>query len=375
MRRAVPQILFLLGTFLFFPILSRAAGTPPNPGDAVLVIYLNNTYGAGAATFIQQSLNTGPLTAGQYATVTTLSVPSGSSGIAAALSGAGLSLASFCQVWDLRFEPNPSVQTCNTTQDDVITAGDVNLYQSFMGQGGHLVIFGDNAGYCPRDQSILNFTLTATGSSLGFPSTAPSPKTWTGFNNSAPDNFGTNVNNLSGLGGVDTYYPGQLPLAGGIGNGTSMMDDGTNSVAVMWNSNRLTAGNGKLFEFFDTNVVADAPTANDGVRTANSRAFVQNLYTTISTCFNFDITKSVNPGTVCVGNNATFTLCFTNTGARSIPNPKIYDTLPNCVSYVTANYTGTTAGQMVSFNPPVTLTNGQSVCVTMTVQANNTNCQ
>ncbi len=375
MRRFIQRALLLFCLSLTGTEFLQAAGTPPNPGDAVLVIYLNNTYGAGAATFIQQSLTSGPLTAGQYATVTYLSVPTGSSGIATALSNAGLSLASFCQVWDLRFEPNPSVQTCNTTQDDVITAGDVNLYQTFMGQGGHLVIFGDNAGYCPRDQSILNFTLTGTGSSLGFPNTAPSPKTWTNFNNAGPDNFGTNVNNLSGLGGVDSYYPGQLPLAGGIGNGTSMMDDGTSSIAVMWNSNRLTAGNGKLFEFFDTNVIADAPTANDGVRTANSKAFVQNLYTTMSTCFNFDITKSVNPGTVCVGNDATFTICFTNTGARSIPSPKIYDTLPNCLSYVTANYSGTVAGQLVSFTPPVTLTNGQSVCVTMTVQANNTNCQ
>lgn len=372
-KRSFHFLFLLLGLALVEPV--GAAGTPPNPGDSVLIIYINNSYGAGAATFVQQSLTSAPLSAAQYATVTFLPITPGTSGIASALSAAGLSLSSFCQVWDLRFESAPSVQTCNATQDDVITTGDTNLYQTFLGQGGHLTVFGDNAGYCPRDESILNFTLTATGSALGFPNTAATPKTWTTINNAGPDNLATNVNNLNSLGGVDSYYPGLLPLAGGIGNGTSMLDDGSNSVAVQWNSNRLTAGNGKLFEMFDTNVFADAPSAADGVRTANSKAFAQNLYTDMSTCFNFNLTKSVSPATVCVGSNATFTLCLTNTGSRNIPNPKIYDTLPNCVSYVSANYTGTAAGQLVSFNPPVTLTNGQSVCVTMTVQANNTNCQ
>jgi uncharacterized repeat protein (TIGR01451 family) len=373
---------------------AKAASVPPTPGDSILLVYLAGLASdVSSTTVIQTALTAAPFTAppgvGSEPQITLLPMTAGiQEGVANALASQypGDTLSSFCQVWDLRFDPNApggSTQPCEATQDDVITAADGALYKTYLQQGGHLVVLADNSGYCPRDLSVVNFIVTVTGQALGLINTTDNENTWdTFFNNAAPDLFGTNVNNLLGLGGIDTWYPGSLTNvagANGYGNGTPMITGPLGVLGVMWNPPQAV-GSGKLFLLTDTNVISDAGSVPEGIRAANSYALVQNLYTTMSTCFNFTITKSVTPPTLCVGANAVFSIVFTNTGSRSITNPTITDALPSCFSYVSSNYSSAAGGPNAitptgaAYVPSVTLTNGQSVTVNITATAINTDC-
>lgn len=302
----------------------QGAPTAPSPGDSILFIYVNRTWNIDAVNAMKAALNAMP--AAVRPTVTDLIIDEADAdGIFDDLQAAGLSLNSFCQVWDLRFIEAPSIGTCGLTRADTITSGcptcDRELFLSFLQNGGHLYVQGENEGFCARNETVVQFITDATGSPIGYPSVAVGPKTWTSFDNSPPDNFATNFDTLTSLA---TNYPGQVPL-GQIGAGKPLTADGSNTLDLLWDGPNLVSGNGKLFVNFDSNSFAENLAGND--------SYVRNVYTTLSTCFNFQITKTGPPGPLCTGAPVTFTLCYWNTGSRTLPSAMLWDTLPTCFQF------------------------------------------
>ncbi len=348
-----------------------ASPTPPNPGDSVLIIYVTGPCNADAS---YNQIGAGRLQAALLAipgpftpTVTMLGVPCSTStaaGLIAAMPSSTY-LNQFCEVWDLRFMANPPTPPCATQQSDVITSSGANndtlLFQIFLAQGGHLFLGGDNGGFCPRNNSVVNFIQTVTGCTLPYPNTFVGQQNWTVFDNSAPDNFKTNLNTLANL---YTWYPGRIPLAQACG-GRPLVSDGTYALSLMWQSGQLNVGNGKLIVDFDTNTYSDT-TAD--IPDNHYIQYYQNMYTALADCFNYNLTKTVNPGTACIGQPVTYTICLNNTGGKGIPNPQIVDTLSTCLTYVSSNPPSTASGNMRIFSFPTTLAGGTSQCVSIVVQ-------
>ena len=358
----------VLISLLALPPALFSASSPPVPGDAVLIIYLNDAKGLAAANNITTALNamTSP-----PSSIATLPIAVGNTaGVHAALAAAGKSLANYCQVWDIRFDSNnggSSTSPCSIPYDDRISStganNDTTEFMNFLAQGGHLFLVADNLGFCSRNEGVINFAATAvTGGVLPYPNTVVGSKTWSTFDNTAPDNFKTNYS--SALTGVDTTYAGEIPT-GSLAGGKALTTDGAGyALDVVWDSTKLSAGNGKLAISFDSNINSDILTG--------SAAYDQHMYTAMSTCYNFTVTKSVAPASVCAGDPAVFTVCYHNTGTRPIPAAVITDTLPNCTVY-----TGSTvapagnSGQLYWWNLG-TVSPGPQVCIDINV--NTTTC-
>lgn len=305
-----------------------AAPTAPSPGDAVLFIYVNRTWNVDFVNAMKAALNAMP--AAVRPVITDLVVADGDNdGIWDDLQLAGLSLDDFCQVWDLRFIEAPSTGTCGQIRADTITSGcatcDRELFLAFLRNGGHLYVQGENEGFCARNETVIQFVTDATGAPIGYPSVVVGTKTWTSFDNSPPDNFATNYDTLVSLG---TNYAGQVPL-GQIGNGKALTTDGSSTLDILWDGPNLVSGNGKLFVNFDSNSFAELLTGH--------AAYTRNVYTTLSTCFNFTLVKSAPGGELCVGDPLAFTLCYQNTGSRALPSARVWDTLATCFGFVSAN--------------------------------------
>ncbi len=365
-----PRIGVLLGLLLPGPALLRALNAPPSPPDTVLIIYLSGeAYNTTGATNIYNALQAIP--SPYKPTVTMLAVPyvaGTTEGLAASLPGGNMSyLNQFCEVWDLRFVDNPSSPPCATGSSDVITSSgannDTQLFQNFLAQGGHLYLGGDNGGFCPRNSSVINFVQSVTGCTLPYPNTSTTTKDWTTIDNTAPDNFATNLNTLTHL---YTYYPGLVPLTS-ICGGKALATDGTNALEILWQSGQLNTGNGKLVASFDTNSYSDTNAAD--IPDSAYIQYYQNEYVALAGCVNYTMTKTVSPGSVCVGQQATYVLCLNNTGSKAIPNPQIVDTLPTCLTFISSNPASTGVGAMRVFNFSSPLAGGDSDCVSITVQA------
>jgi uncharacterized repeat protein (TIGR01451 family) len=350
-----------------------ASSSPPNPGDSVLIIYVTGpcngdaSYNQIGATRLQAALNA--ISAPFTPTVTMLGVPCSTStanGIYTALTGAGLTLGQFCEVWDVRFMANPPTPPCNTQQADVITSNggnnDTLLFQNFLAQGGHLFLGGDNGGFCPRNSSVVNFVQSVTGCTLPYPNTFVGQENWIGFDNSGPDNFKTNLNNLANL---YTWYPGRILLSQAC-NGKALVSDGTYALSLLWQSSALNTGNGKLAVDFDTNSYSDTVVAD--IPDNHYIQYYQNMYTALADCFSYKVTKTVNPMSACIGQPVTYTICLNNNGGKGIPNPQIVDTISTCLTYVSSNPPSTGLGNMRIFNFPTTLAGGQSQCVSIVAQ-------
>src|SRR5688572_30571450 len=98
---------------------------PPQPFDVVVVKSASEPAGG-----ISPALNRG------IALSTTVTVAS------MAFSGVPVSLADYCQVWDLRFSSTCTALTCAST----INATDRALYSAFLQGGGRMFLNGENAG-------------------------------------------------------------------------------------------------------------------------------------------------------------------------------------------------------------------------------------
>jgi hypothetical protein len=379
-KRRSPALSVLLGLLMIVTGVNsralRAASTPPTPGDQVLIIYNS---GDSYDTTLKNDIETALAAMASPPTVTELAVPSTASGATAGIQSYIAQpdklgyLMQFCQVWDLRFNASHNSSAYSgTIQDDSITSGcpncDAELFQQFLQQGGHLYLQGDHAEYYARNETLLSFLGTATGSAITYPGITPAVVYWTIFDNSAPDLFASNYGGT--LTSMGSYYPGFIP-AGGFGSGKALTKDGSgNALTILWDAPQLTAGNGKLVVMFDTNGLANDSGNITG--TSQWQLYAQHLYTTLSTCYNFQATKTVdNPGPVCIGTTIHFVLCSQNTGTRALPVQSLWDTIPTCFSFVSSNPApSTSAGNYYTWAAP-SLSAGQSFCATVTVTVAN----
>ncbi len=356
----------------FYAISTSVWAALPAPPDQILVITTDDTcdgapgYEAAMVTNFQTAMSALGASAPTVTTIQTACNATGQVGINAALTAAGKTLSQFCEVFDLRFLSNPGVQSCTAAGDSsMITTNDTTLYLNYLAQGGHLVIVGDNAGFCNRDASIVSFVAAATGCNLGWNvMDTISNNSYTGpFTFSAP--LQGAYNTLTTYGGD---YPGYI-AAGSTCGATSLLTSGSDVFDMLWNSGQLTTGAGTLQLNMDTNALYQGNTLTTGYA-----AYWQNVYAMNGTCYNFTMTKTVNPPTVCVGQSVTFTVCLKNTGTQNMANPKITDVIPSCMSYVSSTPGGSAVGNNFSYTYAGTLSTNQSACVSIVAQANNTNC-
>jgi uncharacterized repeat protein (TIGR01451 family) len=358
-RRIAALSAFLMLWAFVAPL--RAVPPPPTPGDQVLLIHVNNTYGNTMATNIKAALNALPVA--QRPTITELLIPVGDkNGIYDNLTSAGLSLSNYCQVWDFRFmELNNSSAFSGTIQEDSITTSGANndssLFVNFLANGGHMFVIADNDQYYARNEGVIQFIADATGSAITYPN-ANSSASFTTISNAAPELFRTAYDTL--VAPINcSVWPGFIPLSG-VGTGTPLTYNGTSTLDLLWESSALKPGNGKLMVNFDTSMFNVPDPQVDG--------YTRNTYTTLGTCYNFTVTKAVSPASVCAGDPATFTICYSNTGTRAIPNAQVWDTLPNCTVFSSASPAASfSSGQYYRFDLG-TVNAGASGCVSIDVQ-------
>lgn len=373
---------FFAGVFFTTASELLAQVTLPSPGDSVLIIYTNDSCDGNAVPGYEQAMVTGLETAlsaanmpaGTAPTITTLETPcstTASNGFYSSIPGGNVNyLNQFCEVFDLRFiswspTANSSVEPCTAAgQSDVITAGgatsDTQLFLNYLAQGGHLILLGDNAGFCPRDASVLSFLGVAVpGCNLGFPTTGPlGVQNWTTF---LPPLQGA-LNTLTTYGSDVTGYI----TAGNTCGATSLTTNGSEVLDMLWKGTQLTGGNGQLEFNVDTNGLEEGMTGYI--------PYWQNVYAINSICFNFTLTKTVAPTQICVGGPATFTICMYNSGTKTIPSPQITDPLPSCLTYAGSNPASTQSGSTVIFSGLPSIASGSSDCVSIFVTANSVNC-
>jgi hypothetical protein len=379
------KIAALLGaTMMFAEPLARAANVAPVPGDKILIIYNDDT-AAGNGSYdltIKNNILTALAAMGAAApTVTTLDVPTTeTNGIWTAMQGAGLSdFSAYCQVWDVRFDlpaGGGGSTSCTVPSYDTVSLGagattDQSLYTAFLNQGGHLLMVGDNYGYCSRNQNLVDFVNSViTSGTMGAPwYNFTQNETFNIISNAGPDNFQTNYANLGTLGAIGTDWPGQI-LIGGVGNqsggGTVLVsqtgqpDANTYALALEWFANQLVGGSGKLVTIWDSNTIEEQKN--------NWEGYVQNLYTANSTCYNIQLTKSVSPGTVTECQQATYTLCYDNIGTRAVVGAQVWDTFSTCLSPNAGDSTAwaSQAGNVYTWNLG-TVNGGTNQCVTVVV--------
>ncbi len=356
----------------------------PAPPDQILVITTDDScdgapgYESNIVTNFQAAMSALGASAPTVTTIQTACNASGQVGINAALTAAGKTLSQFCEVFDFRFISNPGYQTCTAAGDSsqITNAGannDTTLYLNYLAQGGHLIILGDNSGFCNRDASIVSFVAAATGCNLGW-NTADvisnndmTPAAPVSIQFYAP---------LQGAYNTLTAYGYDYPgfIAAGSTCGATGLAVGQGSLAgdvfdMLWNSGQLTTGAGSLELDMDTNALYQGNTL-----TPNYEAYWQNVYAMNGTCYNFTLTKTVNPPTVCVGQSVTFTVCLKNTGTQNMTNPQITDAIPSCMSYVSSTPGGSAVGNNFSYTYAGTLSTNQSACVSIVAQANSTTC-
>jgi len=335
----------------------------PTP-ETVLVIYRDdNAYSEQFAQNIISAIQA----AGGIVTIRTTGVDD-NDGIYDDLGG--LNLNNFCEVWDLRFNATHIGWSYSTgTYDDTITCcggnTDNELFKNFLKAGGHLYLQGEHQDFYGRNMSLLQFIKDVSGA-ISYPGVVTTYKQWTNFANT-PENFRTDFNTLTRL---DTYYPGTILLSG-VGNGRPITTDGTYSLDLAFLSSDLAIGNGKMFVNFDSNEFSGDTNCPGGCYTATEEGYyIQNVYDFLADCTKYTLTKTVNPSTICVGQNATYQICYNNIGTKALTGVVVWDTIPNCLSVQgsTSPAPSGNSGQLYWWNIG-TVNPGVSACINVVVQA------
>jgi uncharacterized repeat protein (TIGR01451 family) len=373
LKLRIKSILVVMAAILFLLNPLKTWAGLPAPPDTILIVTTSDAcdgapgYEANMVTNLEAALAALGASAPTVKTIQTACNTTGEVGIQSALTGAGYTLSEFCEVFDLRFLSNPGVQSCTSSGDSSMITNtgannDTQLYLAYLAQGGHLVLDADNAGFCNRDASVVSFVAAATGCNLGWNvGDTISNNAYTGpFTFNAP---------LQGAYNTLTAYEGDYPgyiTAGNTCGATSLTTSGSDVFDMLWTGGQLTSGAGSLELNMDTNGLEEGLTGY--------QAYWQNVYAMNGTCYNFTMTKTVNPPTVCVGQSVTFTVCLKNTGTQNMTNPQITDVIPSCMSYVSSNPGGSAVGNNFSYTYVGTLATNQQACVNIVAQANNTNC-
>jgi uncharacterized repeat protein (TIGR01451 family) len=395
----------LIGLAILGGLASRAWGAPP--AENILLIYYADTTGQKCAdgstgvgsvgdTYPQQleaafATALGPIAA----SVQTLQIHNTDVGISTELASQypGKTLANWCQVYDLRF-----LNDCNNigwsgqNTADLVTSADMVLYRNYLAQGGSLFLQGEHHDLYARNNNLMQMiNSVATSpvvSSICSTYICPDVNTLTPSTiNTFTANYGFN-NNYNVLGGnMQGWYAGGIPVAS-YGSGlplvtiSSLSYSGTTGAVLLgWEGGKLKApySAGKLVASFETNGFA-----TPALQTATTFQVLQNVYTLLSGCLHYTVTKTFSPSTLCVGDPGTFTICATNTSSfASIPNYSISDTIATCLTYNssstsvatsgTGNSSAGAAGTLYWWTFP-SIAPGASACVTVNFTASNTTC-
>jgi hypothetical protein len=176
----------------------------------------------------------------------------------------GGSLATYQQIWDIRFT--------NTTP---LSASDMTAYKTYLQGGGNLFLMGENVGFATRNNSITAFIVTLGGPSLTL---------------MTPDNTETVLAPFTGPNALSTIT---FLAADGVQFNPSQplsfitQDPGQVGAALVWPPGRLSgAPAGALIVVFDVNFMqagADAP----------SQAFTENLIAYLAAPSNVPVTLSI----------------------------------------------------------------------------------
>lgn len=403
------SITVLCGILCFFLFYSALLAAPPQ--EKILLIYYadttsqqcaNGTSGAAGDTYPQQ-IETAFYNAinviDPAANIQTLLIHSGDVGIASELHSqyGTYSLTSWCQVYDLRFldECDNQGWTSGQNAPDVLTTSGANndfqIYQNYIQQGGSLFLQGEHHDFYERNSNLLQLinTMASTPVVSTICSTNLCADVNTGnpvtFSNFATSNYGfsTNYNNLSAaasligvfVGGIPNGYYGSGQALVTLGGFTQVGGDPNGAMMVGWEGSALSGAYaaGKVVASFETNAFA---TATD--QTAWSFQVIQNVYTLLSGCLHYSVTKTFNQTSLCVGQSGSFTICADNTSSLStISNYSISDTLPTCLSY-TSSMTSVPATSGNSGNlywwTFSSLAPGASACVTVQFSVANNTC-
>lgn len=297
-----------------------AAGVPAS--NNILVVYSNcNSWGTYPVD-IYNAFNTALSGISPAPAIDVVSVPCGSGpgfyNELAAAHGAKIvdatnPLKYWCQVWDIRFNDhytnwaNAGAYSvyptgCTTLEDFINNTGGNNdawMFTQYVNNGGMMYIQTDHSEYTCRNESVRAFiNSVANGASqlsgaVGMFAAGSNTANFA----AAPENFGTDFNNLAASGNLQTWYPGYL--TGGYGTAVPLVRDTSGNWIFMlaWLDTNLTAGKGRIIVSYDSNAFADA-----AVKNATSNALIQNCYDFLS-----------NSSCVIVTNTPTNTPTITNT--------------------------------------------------------------
>jgi hypothetical protein len=113
-------------------------------GANALIVH-DTANGGGIDTDVTANLTAKLITAGFTVTASDGSVPGGS-------------LATYREIWDLRYN--------NVGLNQPLTASDISAYITYMAAGGSLFVIGENAGFASRNNTIVTLVSQAGGGTI-----------------------------------------------------------------------------------------------------------------------------------------------------------------------------------------------------------------
>ena len=121
-----------------------------------------------------------------------------------------------------------------------------------------------------------------------------------------------------------------------------------------------------MFVNFDTN----AFDPGDAYYTAGEEgAYIQNIYDFLADCYKYSVTKTINPGEMCVGDTAVYQICYENLGDQVISNVSLWDSIPTCFTITgTSTAPDGQSGNLLWWDI-ATVPIGANVCIDITVRA------
>jgi len=340
----------LAALIMVWPAIIFADPIPgvPNPGEKILIIYLQSNETAPYSTYSSQMKDAWVTALSALVpapTIQLLEIPSGdTNGIYDNLQATynTKTLDNWCEVFDLRFLDTYQNKACAGLQDDVLTyvglpgTTDWDIFTAFLNRGGHLYLQGEHHDYYCRNQNLVMFINSVA--KVPMSETRPNVSAAaaiTIFNNT-PDNFSTDPAAITGT--FSTFWCGGISLAN-MGSGHALVQGdlgaytdapygamgGMSAIFMGWLPADLKT-NGRLVVGWETNGYTSPAYQN-----ATSNQLLINIYDWLASCYKYSITKTFATSELCVGAASSFNLCYDNTGI-AVPSVDIWDTIPTCLN-------------------------------------------
>lgn len=227
------------------------------------------------------------------------------------------SLASYGQIWDLRYSTN------GAPPGNPFTADEVAAYLTYLQSGGSLFLMGENGiSFGTRNAAIRDFIQTAGGGTVTLAATSGNSQTV-----QPPFTGPTSVASVAYLsvGGVTALPKGAFVTK----------DTATSGAAIVFNPGVLSnAAAGTLLAVFDVNFLMT--TANDGLQ-----ALVGNIISYLAApvpaaSADLSVTKTQSSAAPAAGSNLTYTITVTNNGPSDAATVSLSDPLPANTTFVSA---------------------------------------